>query len=128
MKLLLDTHILLWALADSPLLSEKARRLVGDADNDCFYSPVSLTEIAIKHRKHPADMVLSATEARAAFLAAGFTESPFAARHAAELDTLPPHHADPFDRMLLAQAASEGIKLLSHDDRMALYDGIVEPV
>ncbi len=128
MKLLLDTHILLWALADSPLLSEKARRLVGDAANDCFYSPVSLAEIAIKHRKHPGDMVLSASEARAAFLAAGFMESPFSSRHAAELDVLPPFHADPFDRMLLAQAAAEGLRLVSHDDRVALYDGMVEHV
>ena len=128
MDLLLDTHVLLWALADSPLLSAKARKLVGDPANECFFSSVSLAEIAIKHRKHPDDMVLSAGEARAAFLAAGFLELPFSARHAEAMDDLPPHHADPFDRMLLAQTAAEGRKFVSHDDNAALYGEIALPV
>lgn len=121
MNVLLDTHVLLWALADSPLLSAKARKLVSDPGNECFFSSVTIAEISIKHRKHPDDMVLSGSTARAAFLAAGFRELPFSARHAAEMDALPPRHADPFDRMLLAQAASEGMKLVSHDDRVAEY-------
>ena len=128
MKLLLDTHILLWALADSALLSARARQLIGDEANECLYSPVSLVEISIKHRKHPRDMVLSATEARAAFLAAGFVEAPFSSRHAVALDALPPLHGDPFDRMLLAQAAADGAKLLSHDDKVSLYKDIAESV
>lgn len=128
MDLILDTHVLLWALADSPLLSTKARKLVGDPENECFFSSVSLSEIAIKHRKHPDDMVLSAGEARAAFLAAGFLELPFSARHAEAMDDLPPHHADPFDRMLLAQAAAEGRKFVSHDDKVARYGDIAIPV
>lgn len=126
MKLLLDTHILLWSLADSPLLSRRARQLVGDEANECFYSPVSLAEISIKHRKHPGDMPISAAEARAAFLAAGFVESPFAAHHAAEMDSLPDHHGDPFDRMLLAQASAGGMKLVSHDEKIALYGDVAE--
>ena len=116
MKVLLDTHILLWALADSPMLSTKARTIIGDESNECFYSPVSLTEISIKHRLHPNNMVLTATDARAAFLAAGFRELPFVSRHATGMDSLPSHHADPFDRMLIAQAAQEGIQFVSHDD------------
>ena len=125
MKVLLDTHILLWALADSPLLSAAARGIVGDETNECFYSPVSLTEISIKHRLHPENMILSATDARAAFMAAGFRELPFASRHATGLDSLPPHHADPFDRMLIAQAMGEGMKLISHDDKVARYGDVV---
>lgn len=128
MKVLLDTHILLWALADSPMLSAKARSIVGDESNECFYSPVSLTEISIKHRLHPKNMVLSASEARAAFLTAGFRELPFLSRHAARMDSLPPHHADPFDRMLIAQAAEEEMKLVSHDDMVALYGDTVTHV
>ena len=121
MKVLLDTHILLWALADSSLLSAKARRIVGDESNECFFSPVSLTEISIKHRLHPDNMVLSATDARAAFLVAGFRELPFLSRHAVAMDSLLPHHADPFDRMLIAQATEEKMQLVSHDDTVALY-------
>ena len=125
MKLLLDTHILLWALADSALLSARARQLIGDEANECLYSPVSLVEISIKHRKHPRDMVLSATEARAAFLAAGFVEAPFSSRHAVALDALPPLHADPFDRMLVAQAQTEDMRLLTHDHVIPQYGDFV---
>ena len=128
MKFLLDTHILLWALADSRLLSVKARRIIADDSNRCFYSPVSLAEIAIKHRKHPDEMVLSANEARVAFLSAGYQELPFSARHAALMDTLEPHHADPFDRMLISQALSEELRFLSHDDKVAQYGDVVVPV
>jgi PIN domain nuclease of toxin-antitoxin system len=125
MKVLLDTHILLWALADSPLLSATARDIVGAESNECFYSPVSLTEISIKHRLHPENMVLSATDARGAFMTAGFRELPFLSRHAAGMDLLPPHHSDPFDRMLIAQAETEGMKLVSHDDKVALYGATI---
>ncbi len=127
MKYLLDTHILLWALGDSRLLSRKARNLIADEENICFFSPVSLTEIAIKHRKRPHEMPLSANAARAAFLAAGYVELPYTARHASVMDGLPPHHSDPFDRMLIAQTFSEGIKLISHDEEVAKYgDAIVQ--
>ena len=119
MKYLLDTHILLWALGDSRLLSRKARNLIADEENICFFSPVSLTEIAIKHRKRPQEMPLTANAARAAFLAA--------ARHDTVMDGLPLHHSNSFDRMLIAQTFPEGIKLISHDDEVAKYgDAIVQ--
>ena len=121
MRAILDTHVLLWALADSELLSAKARRIIADGGNECLYSPVSLVEISIKHRKHPKDMPLSAEEARAAFLAAGYRELPFSSTHAAAVDGLEPYHSDPFDRMLVAQARAEGCTLLSHDDMVAKY-------
>ena len=125
MKVLLDTHVLLWALADSELLSRKAREIIADENNDCLYSPVSLVEISIKHGKHPEDMPLSAEDARAAFLAAGYRELPFSSAHAAALDGLEPFHSDPFDRMLIAQAKAESFTLLSHDDTVAKYGDVV---
>ena len=125
MKILLDTHILLWALGDSPLLTEQARSFIADEANDCFFSPVSLAEIAIKHQKHPAQIALSAGEIRAALITSGYRELPYSARHAAAMDNLPPHHADSFDRMLVAQALSEGVKFMSHDDKVAKYGEVV---
>jgi PIN domain nuclease of toxin-antitoxin system len=121
MKVLLDTHVLLWALADSDLLSPKARRIIADEGNECLFSPVSLVEIAIKHRKHPKDMPLSAEDTRAALLASGYRELPFSATDALPMDGLEPHHSDPFDRMLIAQAMAESCTLLSHDDAVAKY-------
>ncbi len=128
MKILLDTHILLWALGDSPLLTKQARSIIVDEANECLYSPVSLAEIAIKHQKHPAQMALAAGDIRTALMTSGYRELPYAARHAAAMDNLPPHHADPFDRMLVAQALSEGMKFMSHDDKIAKYGDIVIPV
>lgn len=125
MKVLLDTHVLLWALADSELLSQKARRIIADEENECMYSPVSLVEISIKHRKHPKDMPLSAEDARAAFLAAGYRELPFSSTDALQMDGLEPHHSDPFDMMLIAQARAESCTLLSHDDMVAKYGDTV---
>ncbi len=128
MKVLLDTHILLWALGDSPLLTEKARSYIIDESTECFFSPVSLAEIAIKHKKHPAEMALSAGEIRTALITSGYREMSYMARHAAAMDDLPPHHSDPFDRMLVAQALSEGVKFISHDDKVAKYGDAVIPV
>ena len=125
MKILLDTHVLLWALADSELLSRKARQIIADENNECLYSPVSRVDISIKHGKHPEDMPLSAEESRAAFLAAGYRELPFSSGHAVALDGLEPHHSDPFDRMLIAQASVESCILLSHDDKVAKYGDAV---
>ena len=127
MKYLLDTHILLWALGDSPLLSKGAREIISDNANECFFSPVSLAEISIKHRKHPESMPLSAEETRAALVASGYVEMQYTARNAAAMDILEPRHADPFDRMLLAQAISEGAKLISHDDKVIKYGDAVIP-
>ena len=128
MKYLLDTHVLLWALGDSRLLSRKARSLIADVANICLFSPVSVSEIAIKHRKHPDDMPIDAETARAAFITAGYVELPYSSRHASAMDGLPPHHSDPFDRMLIAQAMAEDVKLISHDDKVSRYGDVVIPV
>lgn len=128
MKYLLDTHVLLWALGDSRLLSRKARSLIADEDNICLFSPVSVSEIAIKHRRHPEDMPIDAETARTAFLTAGYVELPYTSRHAAAMDGLPSHHSDPFDRMLVAQALAEGVKFVSHADKIAKYGDVVVAV
>ena len=128
MKILLDTHIMVWALCNQGMLPEVARSLMQDAGNELLFSPVSVKEIAHKHAIHPEELTMSGEMARDGFIRAGYVELPFSAEHAAVADTMPMHHRDPFDRMLLAQAKSEGIKLLSHDKRFPAYGDFVIPV
>ncbi len=119
MRLLLDTHILLWWLADDPALPAAASAFIADPANAVFISPLSLWEIAIKTRlgKMEADV----DEVRAAAKAGGFVPLPFTADHAAEVARLPHHHRDPFDRALVAQARREPMRLLTHDGVIAAY-------
>jgi PIN domain nuclease of toxin-antitoxin system len=118
-RLLLDTHILLWALADPLSLSERARDAVTDAANDVYVSSLSLWEIAIKARlgKLSADV----QEVHAAALVTGFRPLPFTLEHAIAIAGLPEHHRDPFDRGLIAQAQVEPLFLLTHDGVLAAY-------
>lgn len=123
MKLLLDTHIAFWAVSDPARLSADERRLIEGSEGTTI-SAVSVWEIAIKHAKpkgRPDDMPLSGREALAAFDAAGFILLPVTAAHAAAVDDLPPLHGDPFDRMLVAQALTEPLRLLTRDARLAAY-------
>ena len=126
MKLLLDTHILIWALTDDPRLPAKAKRLILDPDNTVSYSAVSIWEIAIKHALHP-DHVEFTGETLAHFCqSAGFLAIEMKDKHVFSLETLarspdaPPHH-DPFDRMLIAQAKAEKATLLTHDALLQHY-------
>jgi PIN domain nuclease of toxin-antitoxin system len=114
-RLLLDTHIVLWALADSPRLSLKARELLADADNDCWVSSASVWEIAIKVRlgKCRLDSPLAAIEQ--AIQDAGFRSLDVTMRHAAALERIDTPHAGPFDRLLLAQCEVETLRLLTAD-------------
>ena len=125
MRLLLDTHVMLWAMLDDARLTEAARKAIEDERNEVYFSVVSLCEISLKRMAHPDRMSVDAAGARAAFLAAGYGELPFGASHAEAMDTLPLLHRDPFDRMLLAQAKAEGMKLLSHDNRFPAYGDFV---
>lgn len=129
MRLLLDTHIALWALADSPRLSAEARRLIEDPDNRITVSAASVWEISIKHalaRGGPNDMPISGAEALDYCRLAGFEILPISASHAAAVEALPRLHADPFDRMLVAQAMDEPLRLLTADERVAAYsDSII---
>jgi PIN domain nuclease of toxin-antitoxin system len=125
-NLLLDTQIALWALTDCPRLSERARTLILNPDATVFFSAASVWEIAIKHRLARSDMPVSGAEAEVLFREAGYVELPVSAAHAAATEKLPGHHADPFDRMLVAQALYEPLRLLTHDRQLLTYGGSVE--
>lgn len=125
MKLLLDTHVLLWAAADSPRIKAIRKRLLAP-DNEVFFSVASLWEIAIKASlgKLQAD----AAEIREAAIDNGFLELPVLGQHALHVGGLPWHHRDPFDRLLVAQAAAEPMRLLTADDQLLAYGGQVEVI
>lgn len=126
MRLLLDTHVALWAIADSTRLSGQARSLILDPANSIYVSTASVWEITIKSMLGKGDMPVSGTQAAAFFRAAGYVELPIVNAHIAMLETLPPLHADPFDRLLLAQALAEPLRLMTHDDRLRAYsDSII---
>jgi len=125
-RLLLDTHVALWAIVDSPRLAEHARNLILDPTNSIYISTASVWEITIKHMLGKGDMPVSGTQAAAHFQAAGYIELPIVNAHVALLETLPPHHADPFDRLLIAQALAEPLRLLTHDATLKPYsDSII---
>lgn len=119
MRLLLDTHILLWWLADDPALPASADALIGDPHNEVFASAITLWEIAIKARL--GKITVDTAAVQAAVLASGFETLAFTAGHAIEVSHLPEHHRDPFDRALLAQARIEPLRLITHDTILALY-------
>jgi len=126
MKILLDTHMLLWALLDSPELPARARYLIEDANNDIYYSIVSLWEIQIKHLRHPEEMPVDVKEIEFYCEDSGFHNLPIRRVHVERLaDILEPlnvKHKDPFDRMLISQALVDGMILLTKDKRIAQYD------
>lgn len=126
MRLLLDTQVALWALTDSPRLSGKARMWIEQVKNDIYFSAASVWEIAIKHRLSRNDMPVSGVEAARLFGDAGYIELPVTALHAAATEQLPPLHGDPFDRILVAQAYSEPLRLLTHDRQLPAYGEWVE--
>ncbi len=128
MRLLLDTHIALWAITDSPRLHTAARDLIMAPDNVIHVSAASLWEIAIKHalkRRGASAMPISATEAHGYFRAAGYAPLAITAEHAVAVESLPAHHADPFDRMLIAQARTEPLRLVTQDAELAAYGEMV---
>lgn len=125
MRILLDTHVVLWALVDDPALPAKARALIGDDRNTLWVSAVSIWEIWIKHALGRGDMPLSGTDALEYCKEAGFQWLDIRPEHAAAVEALPLIHADPFDRMLVAQAFFEPMKLLTHDSIIARYDSSI---
>jgi PIN domain nuclease of toxin-antitoxin system len=123
MKILLDTHILLWWLEDSLHLPRQARSLIMDSSNDIFVSAASLWEIAIKVSSGKLSVDLDVLKVKV--LETGFVPLPITASHALEIGCLPKHHADPFDRMLIVQAKVEPMHLLTHDTKLKLYGEMV---
>ena len=128
MKLLLDTHLLLWAAGPCERLSEVARAMIEAPDNELFFSAASLWEIAIKRGLGRDDFQVDARSLRTALLDNGYHELPITSAHAVAIDVLPSLHKDLFDRLLLAQAMVEGITLLTADAVVAQYPGPVRKV
>ena len=121
MKLLLDTHLLLWAAANSDRLPAAARDLLNDPQNEPVFSSASLWEIAIKSGLGRTDFQINARVLRRGLLDNGYTELPVTSQHAVAIDGLPTLHKDPFDRLLIAQSMTEGITLLTTDPFVARY-------
>lgn len=128
MKLLLDTHLLLWAAGDPGRLSDTASALISAPENELFFSAASLWEIAIKRGLGRSDFKVDARVLRRGLLDNGYSELPIGSEHAVAIDSLPPIHKDPFDRILVAQATVEGITLLTVDALVAQYPGPVQKV
>ena len=128
MKLLLDTHLLLWAAGSPDQLSAVARLLLEDPSNELLFSAASLWEIAIKRSLGRFDFQVDARVLRRGLLDNGYQELAITAEHAVSIDSLPPVHKDPFDRILVAQAIVEGITLLMADAWVAKYPGPVRLV
>lgn len=128
MKLLLDTHLLLWAAGQPERLSAAARKLLNNRRNELLFSAASLWEIAIKNTLGREDFRVEPRLLRRGLLDNGYVELPVTSQHAVSIDVLPPLHKDPFDRLLLAQATCEGITLLTADPQLARYPGPVRKV
>jgi len=127
-KLLLDTHLLLWAAEDSDRLPKVARRLIADTDNDLLFSVASLWEIAIKRGLDRKDFEVDPRLLRRALLDNGYGELVITSEHAVSVEGLPAIHKDPFDRLLVAQATVEGITLLTADARVGEYPGPIRRI
>ena len=131
MRLLLDTHIALWGVTDYERLRSETRRRLEDRQNEVFVSVETLWEIAIKYalpKGRADDMPISAEEALAFFLEAGYRMLDILPPHALAIAALPPLHRDPFDRMLVAQARAEPLRLLTVDRKVAAYGDVAELV
>jgi PIN domain nuclease of toxin-antitoxin system len=128
MKLLLDTHLLLWAAGEPDKLSDEALSLIEAPVNELFFSAASLWEIAIKSSLGRSDFAADARVLRRGLLDNGYIELPVVSEHAVAIVGLPPIHKDPFDRILIAQAMIEGITLLTDDALVAQYAGPIRKI
>jgi PIN domain nuclease of toxin-antitoxin system len=125
LNLLLDTHVALWAITDNPKLSQKARDLIASPKTNVWISAANVWEIAIKHSLGRGDMPVSGRDAMRYFQESGYRFLPVEAEHAVAVEELPAHHQDPFDRILVAQALVEPMRLLTHDPLVALYSDTI---
>ena len=127
MKLLLDTHIILWALDDNPKLPSQARDLILDAKNDIYYSSASIWETTIKYMSKPDKIRISGSKLSDLCREMGYQMLPITDKHVKALETLVyrnPNqmHNDPFDRIMIAQAKAEGLKFVTHDSKIQFYE------
>lgn len=128
MRLLLDTHLVLWAAGQPDKLTAEARALLDDPRNEPLFSAASLWEIAIKSGLGRDDFRVDPRLLRRGLLDNGYRELAVTSEHAVAIASLPPIHKDPFDRLLLAQSHTEGITLLTSDAVVAQYPGPVRKV
>ncbi len=119
MRILLDTHILLWWLKDDRKLPDDAVNIIGNAANDIFMSTVNAWEIAIK--KSLGRIQIDMDEFLESIKSSGLGVLNITVNHACQISNLPDHHKDPFDRMLIAQSIVEPMRLLTHDDTLIPY-------
>lgn len=127
MKLLLDTHILLWALSDDAQLSEKARKLLENEENEIYYSLASIWEIQMKHLAHPDRMNFDAEQVSGYCKESGFYKMPVSEEHIFCLKNLKrpdsaPAHKDPFDKIMVCQAMVENMLFVTHDHLIPDYN------
>ncbi|MGC2475027.1 MAG: type II toxin-antitoxin system VapC family toxin [Candidatus Sulfotelmatobacter sp.] len=128
MKLLLDTHLLLWAAGHPNRLSAAVLKLIDNPANELFFSAASIWEVAIKRGLGRSDFQADPRLLRRGLLDNGYSELPILSHHVVAIDSLPLIHKDPFDRLLVAQATVEGISLLTSDTVVARYPGPVRKV
>lgn len=127
MKILCDTHIIIWYLTGDNRLSKKAINLIDNQSNEIYFSLVSVWEVAIKHGLKPDKLTLSAQDFVNFCDEQGFVEYPLYQKHIFTVDTLSrpdntPEHHDPFDRLLLSQAKSDGLVFMTHDTPISFYN------
>ncbi len=125
MNLLLDTHVALWAITDSPKLPQKARELIQSPKTTVWISAATVWEIAIKHSLGRGDMPVSGQDAERYFRESGYRFLAVEPEHAVAVESLARHHQDPFDRILVAQALVEPMRLMTHDSMVALYSDTI---
>jgi PIN domain nuclease of toxin-antitoxin system len=128
LRLLPDTHLLIWAAEESSKLPKEAADLIGRLENNRFFSAASIWEIAIKRGLGRPDFLINPNELRLELLANGYVELPVTGVHGAAVAGLPMLHRDPFDRILVAQAMIEGVTLLTVDPVVAGYPGDIQLV
>jgi len=127
-KLLLDTQLLLWAAGQPERLSQAARKQLNNPDNELLFSAASLWEVAIKNSLGREDFRAEPRLLRRGLIDNGYVELSITSQHAVNIDALPSIHRDPFDRILLSQALTEGVTLLTTDAQLAKYRGPVRRV
>lgn len=128
MRLLLDTHVLLWAAGQPRRLPAAARRLLNDKRHQLYFSAASIWEVAIKQSLGRADFRAAPGLLRRGLLESGYTEMPINGEHGVAVNALAPLHRDPFDRILIAQALVESMLLVTADAQIAQYPGPVRKI
>ena len=134
MKILLDTHIALWAILKSDAFAPETKEILLSRDNEVFYSVISIWEVSLKHSINPENMEITPAEFRRLCQDSGFKEIPVEYQHILALDSLAqkegcPVHKDPFDRLLLAQSVAEGMYFMTHDAKITTFvSGNIIPV